>query len=121
MYGDGINELGRRYVTMVDLTDDERKKVCDDFIERINHFDAEVEGLVRLSDKCADPYVAQVVCDRYDLQKGAYERMEKELQELRGLCKASPRDVDNLRVQASKLKNSFEKCQRLKDRFKEER
>ncbi len=105
---------------MVDLTDDEKKKACDDLFERINHFAAEVEGLVRLSDKCADPYVAQVVCDRYELQKGAYERMEQELQELRGLCKASPRDAENLRVQGSKLKSSFEKCQGLKVRFKEE-
>jgi len=101
---------------MVDLTDDERKKACDDLFERINRFDDELEGLVRMSDKCGDPYVAQVVCDRYELQKDAYERMEKELQELRWLCRASSRDMDHLRMQASKLKNSFEKCQRLKVR-----
>ena len=103
---------------MVDMTDDERKKACDDLFERISQFDAEVEGLLRLSEKCADMYVAQVVCEKYEVQKGAYERMEQELQELRGLCKANPHDTEKLRVQGSRLKNSFEKCQMLKDRSK---
>ena len=101
-------------VIMVDFTDDEKKKACHDLFERISNFDTEVEGLVRLSYKCTDPYVAQVVCDRYDSLKSEYERLEQELQKLRLLCKAGSQDLDQLQVEASKLKDSFEKCRRLK-------
>lgn len=102
---------------VVEMTEDERNKACSDLFERINHFDAEVEGLVRLSDKCNDTYVAQIVYDQYEVKKGAYERMEQELQKLGGLCKANRRVTDKLQVQASRLRDSFEKCRRLKDRF----
>ena len=102
---------------MVEMTEDESKKACSDLFERINRFDAEVEGLVRLCDKCADAYVAQVVYDQYEAKKGVYESMEQELQKIGGLCKANRKITDKLQVQASKLRNSFERCRRLKDRF----
>ena len=105
---------------MADLTDEEKKKACSDLFERINHFDDEVEGFVRLCDKCTDTYVAQVVNDQYEVKKGVYERMEQELQKLGELCKVNRRDTNKLQMQASRLRNSFEKCRRLKDRFQEE-
>lgn len=110
-------------VIMVDFTDEEKKKTCSDLFERISHFDNEVEELLRLSNRCTDPYVAQVVCERYDSLKGAYERIKQELQEQRWLCEASSQDVKQLQMAASKLQDSFEKCQliRLRDRFQEER
>ena len=104
---------------MADLTDEEKKKACSDLFERINHFDDEVEGFVRLCDKCTDTYVAQVVNDQYEVKKGVYERMEQELQKLGELCKINRRDTNKLQMQASRLRNSFEKCRRLKDRFEE--
>jgi hypothetical protein len=103
---------------VVEMTEDERKKACSDLTERIDHFDAEVEGLVRLSEKCTDPYVAQVVYDQYESKKGAYKEMEQELGEL---CKASRGDTEKLQVQASRLRNSYEKCRRLKDGFERSR
>ena len=106
---------------MVEMTEDEKKKACSDLFERINHFDAEVEGLVRLSEKCTDSYVAQVVYDQYEAKKGAYKEMEQELQKLGELCKASRGDTEKLQVQASRLKNSFERCRRLKDGFERSR
>ena len=102
---------------MVEMTEDETKKACSDLFELIDHFDDEVEGFVRLCNKCTDTYVAQVVYDQYEVKKGVYERMEQELQKLGELCKANRRDANKLQMQASRLRNSFEKCRRLKDRF----
>ncbi|HSB05334.1 MAG TPA: hypothetical protein VLK23_09070 [Thermodesulfobacteriota bacterium] len=102
---------------MVEMTEDERKKACSDLFERIDRFDSEAEGLVRLSEKCTDPYVAQVVYDQYEAKKCAFKEMEQELQKLGEFCKANRRDTEKLQIQASRLKNSFEKCRRLKDGF----
>ena len=106
---------------MVEMTQDEKEKACSDLFERINHFDAEVEGLVRLSEKCTDSYVAQVVYDQYEAKKGAYKEMEQELQKLGELCKANRMDTDKIQLQASRLRNSYEKCRRLKDGFERSR